>query len=388
MPKILRILNRFNLGGPVYNASYLSEGLAPEYETLLIGGKEEPGELSALYIPESQGIQPRIIPSLQRSISFKTDRQAYRDIREIIQSFQPDIVHTHASKAGAIGRMAASKENVPVIVHTFHGHVFHSYFHPAKTALFKRLERRLAKQSTAIIAISDLQKKELCEEHRIVSPDKTHVIPLGFELERFGKDKSTKRAAFRSKWGIDDDTIAIGIVGRLAPVKNHQLFLRAIQNLKSKTDKHIVGVVIGDGELKSSLVQQISDLGLNAPPSRPDIVFTSWITDMTLALPGLDIVALTSLNEGTPVSLIEAQAAGVPVVTTNVGGVMDVISDKETGYVVPTFDEDDFAHHLKLLCEDQELRESFGTTGITWSNERFGKHRLVEDIRYLYRQFL
>src|SRR3954467_7624548 len=126
MPKVLRIINRFNLGGIAYNVSYLSKYLDKEYETLLIGGAEEEGEESALHIPHNLGLKPIIIPELKRSINFKNDYAAYKKIKRIITEFKPDIVHTHASKAGAVGRLAAISCKVPVIVHTFHGHVFHS----------------------------------------------------------------------------------------------------------------------------------------------------------------------------------------------------------------------------------------------------------------------
>ena len=128
MPKVLRIINRFNLGGPTYNAANLTKYMAHDFETKLIGGKHEEGEISSTYINDSLGINYQVLPHLQRSINYKTDKLAYREIKEIIKIFKPDIVHTHASKAGAIGRLAAHNSKVPVIVHTFHGHVFHGYF--------------------------------------------------------------------------------------------------------------------------------------------------------------------------------------------------------------------------------------------------------------------
>ena len=192
MPKILRIINRFNLGGITYNVSYLSKYLSPEFETLLIGGDKEPGEDSSLFIPEQLGLTPLLIPEMKRAISWKDDRAAYVHIKKLIREFKPDIVHTHASKAGAIGRLAASHEKVPVIVHTFHGHVFHSYFGNLKTNFYKGIERYLAKKSSAIIAISDKQKKELTEVYKIAPPDKTHVIHLGFDLDKFRENQPEK----------------------------------------------------------------------------------------------------------------------------------------------------------------------------------------------------
>lgn len=161
MPRILRIINRFNLGGPSYNVANLAKYLAPEYETLVIGGDKEPGEDSSLFIFKELGIEPVVLPEMTRAVNFGGDVRAYKKIKSIIKEFKPDIVHTHAAKAGALGRLAAYKCGVPVIVHTFHGHVFHSYFGAAKTSFFKEVERYLAKRTSAIIAISEKQKEEL-----------------------------------------------------------------------------------------------------------------------------------------------------------------------------------------------------------------------------------
>ena len=181
MPKILRIINRFNLGGITYNVSYLTKYLPSEYETLLIGGPEEEGESSSLHITDSLGLKPLILKELNRNINPIKDYHSYKEIKKIIQEFKPDIVHTHASKAGAIGRLAAISCKVPIIIHTFHGHVFHSYFGKLKTYIYKCIERYLAKRSTAIIAISSIQKQELVKKFKISSANQTHIIPLGFD---------------------------------------------------------------------------------------------------------------------------------------------------------------------------------------------------------------
>lgn len=232
MPKVLRIINRFNIGGITYNVSYLSKYLEPEYETLLVGGPEEEGEDSSLYIPQNLGLNPLVLQQFQREINFKSDYAAYKEIKKLIKEFKPDIVHTHASKAGAIGRLAAAHCHVPIIVHTFHGHVFHSYFGKLKTSFYLFIERYLAKKSTAIIAISNKQKQELTETFNIAPKEKFHVVPLGFDLERFTQNKELNRKTFREKYTLDNNTIAIGIIGRLAPIKNHELFVEAISYLK------------------------------------------------------------------------------------------------------------------------------------------------------------
>jgi len=331
MPKVLRIINRFNLGGITYNVSYLSKYLPAQYETLLIGGPEEEGEESSLYIPQSLGLKPILVEELRRSIDPFSDYRAYTKIKKIIKEFKPDIVHTHASKAGAIGRLAAASCHVPVIVHTFHGHVFKGYFSGFKTSFFKTVERYLSKKSSAIVAISNIQKKELTEEYKVCDAKKTHVVKLGFDLQRFIDNKEEKRNNFRNKYLLQDDELAIVIIGRLAPIKNHYLFIDAIEHLTKNSNKKIKAFVVGDGETKDELMSYINSKNLSLatqPDAKALFTFTSWIKEVDIALAGADLVCLTSKNEGTPVSLIEAQASGKFIVTTNVGGIKDILNPK------------------------------------------------------------
>ncbi|MEO6169125.1 MAG: glycosyltransferase, partial [Chitinophagales bacterium] len=197
MPKILRIINRLNLGGPTFNAAYLSKFLAPEFETMLVAGMIDETEESSAFITKEMELKPVYIPQMFREINPLKDRNAYLQLKKLIREFKPDIVHTHAAKAGTLGRLAARACNVPVIVHTFHGHVFHSYFPAWKTNMFIRIERYLATKSTRIIAISNKQKEELANEYNICAPGKIEVIPLGFNLEKFSTGLPAKRKKFR-----------------------------------------------------------------------------------------------------------------------------------------------------------------------------------------------
>lgn len=380
MPKVLRIINRFNLGGPTYNAAYLTAGLSGEFETMLIGGVHEEGEISSTYINDELGIDYKVLTTLRRSINFKQDQAAYREICSIIREFKPDIVHTHASKAGAIGRWAAFNEKVPVVVHTFHGHVFEHYFGKAKTQFYKSVERRLARKSSAIIAISPKQKEELCFKHKIVSPRKTHIIPLGFDLQRFTSDKEEKRQSFRAQFELSDEQVAIGIIGRFAPIKNHRLFIEAFSKIDAPNK---VAVFIGDGEERANIETWLREYGVPTEQVR----LCSWITHIDWALAGLDVVALSSLNEGTPVSLIEAQAAGVSVVSTDVGGVRDVIDHQESGFIVSQ-EANDFAFALQELVTSPALRRKMGDHGTSLAFERFTKERLIADVKELYYSLL
>jgi len=394
VPRILRIANRFNLGGPTFNVAYLTKYLQPEYETLLIGGDKEEGEASSSHILDDLGIKPVIIPEMQREISLGVDMAAYRAIVKIIDDFKPDIVHTHASKPGAIGRLAAHNRKVPVIVHTFHGHYFHSYFGRLKTNFFKQIERSLAKRTSKIIAISDIQKHELSVEHRIAPPEKFEVIPLGFDLDRFRTDTERKRKEFRTEFDIKEDEIAIGIIGRLVDVKDHRYFLRMVKSTLGSATKKLRFFIVGGGELRTGLENYCKELGIifnghpNFQPENSVLTFCSWRTDIDRINAGLDIVVLTSKNEGTPVSLIEAQASNTPVISTNVGGVENVVENGKTGLLADVDDEQGMVTNLLSLIENDTLRNELAANG--WENvgERFHYQQLVNNMDRLYRDLL
>ncbi len=392
MPKILRIANRFNLGGPTFNVAYLTKYLPDNYETLLIGGDKEENEASSGHILSGLGIKPVIVPEMQREISLGVDMAAYRAIEKIIDDFKPDIVHTHASKPGAIGRLAAHNRKVPVIVHTFHGHYFHSYFNKVKTNFFKQIERSLAKRTSKIIAISDIQKHELSIEHKIAPPDKFEVIPLGFDLDKFRTDTDSKRADFRNEFSITDDEVAVGIIGRLVDVKDHKYFLRLVKYVLDNTTKKVRFFVVGDGEMRQELEAYCGEISIpfntfpDYKPAVAPLTFCSWRNDIDKINAGLDIVILTSKNEGTPVSLIEAQASGTPVVSTNVGGVENVVNHGVTGLLAGFDDETKMEENLMSLIESDELRNEMAGKGWSHVGERFHFGQLVSKMDTLYQQ--
>jgi len=372
--------------------AYLSKYLAPEFETLLVGGAKDETEDSSEFILKNLGLKPIIIPEMKREISLINDRIAYNKIKKIIREFKPDIVHTHASKAGTIGRLAAHACDVPVIVHTFHGHIFHSYFGKAKTSVFKSIERRLAKKSHAIIAISEKQKMELAVEHKICPAEKISVIPLGFDLSRFRENQAEKRKLFRDEYSISDNEVAIVIVGRLVPIKNHPMFLRGLKLALEKTKVPVRAFIVGDGEERANLETLASSLGFDFATEKKSgkkvLTFTSWIKDVDRVLAGSDFVCLTSWNEGTPVSLIEGQAAGKPIVTTRVGGVENVVSPGKTALLCETDDEKGFAELLTELIGDAEKRTAMGNAGWEEVSEKFHYTRLVSDMGNLYKRLL
>ena len=383
MPKVLRIINRFNLGGPIYNAAYLTKYLSPEFETLLIGGIKDDSEASSEYILKNMGIEYQLLPNMKRTINPLKDLSAYNTIKKIIKKFNPDIVHTHAAKAGALGRMAAYNCNVPVLVHTFHGHVFHSYFGGIKSSIYKAIERNLAKKTSAIIAISEKQREELINDHKIISSEKIHVIPLGFDLNRFHNDFDEKRKKFREQYKLNTDEIALGIIGRLVPVKNHSLFVEAIRFVKENTHTKIKAFIIGDGEERQKLESMVKEFGLTN-----HIIFTSWKKEIDKVYPGLDIVCLTSFNEGTPVSLVEAQAANRPVVSTKVGGVENVVIENKTALLSEVADKDKFCKNMLKVISNEELRKSMSIHGWEYVKQKFHYTRLIADTQKLYNMLL
>ncbi|HRG57581.1 MAG TPA: glycosyltransferase [Bacteroidia bacterium] len=392
MPKVLRIINRFNLGGPTYNVAYLTKYLQG-YETLLVGGEKDDSEDSSTFITSSLGLEPVIIEEMKRKIDPTQDIAAYKKIKNIISEFKPDIVHTHASKAGTLGRLAAFSCKVPKVVHTFHGHVFHSYFGFATTTFYKNIERYLAKRSDAIVAISEKQKMELSKIHKICNPNKITVIPLGFDLLKFNSNIDSKRINFRKKYNIKDDEICIGIIGRLVPVKNHKMFLDAFKKLSEATSKKIKAFIVGDGELKDELITycqslQLSYSYIDTPNYNAQVIFTSWIKEVDEVLAGIDVVALTSFNEGTPVSLIEAQACNKPIVTTNVGGIENVVKPNITAILCENNNASDFFNALYRITENEQLRLKMGTDGWMFVKDNFHYTRLCADMKTLYDKLL
>ena len=386
MKKILRIINRFNLGGPTYNAAYLTKYLESDYETLLVGGQHEESEKSSMHILDDLDLKPIIIPEMQRSLNPYKDQIAFKKIQDIIKEFKPDIVHTHAAKAGALGRRAAYKLGVKQIYHTFHGHVFHSYFGSFKTKIFKEIERNLAKKTTKIIAISDIQKRELSKIHRICPEKNIEVIPLGFDLEKFNIDKDSKRKKFRKKWNIKENEIAIGIIGRLVPIKNHFFFIDVIQEVQKKSKVPIKAFIVGDGEEKQNIINYIKSKNLDYSFDYSPATFqlTSWIKEIDKVNSGMDIICLTSLNEGTPVSLIEAQASGKPIVSTKTGGIENIVIENKTALLSKNNDLHTFSKNLLSLVSDSEKRILFSKYGLEKSKD-FHYDKLINKMKKLYK---
>ena len=326
--KILRVIARLNIGGPAVHVINLCAGLdAQRFETTLVCGDVGLHEGDMGYLAVAAGVQPVVMPTLQRAIAPITDLLALWQLYKLMRRIRPQIVDTHTFKAGALGRVAAWLAGVPVRLHTFHGHVFQGYGGGLQSMLIVQLERALGRLTTRVFGVSQLVNAEL-QAHRIVPAAKLQVFPVVLDLAPFAT--AARRGTFRAELGIDAGTALVGNIGRLVPIKNQALFLE-IAALLMQRGFGGKFVLVGDGELRVELEQRAQALKL-----ADRIYFCGWRRDLAGVLADLNVMVNTSLNEGTPVAIIEAMAARVPVVATAVGGVPDLVTHGNTGFLLPT----------------------------------------------------
>lgn len=379
--KILRIIARLNIGGPAIHTVLLTKELNDDFfESVLLCGPVSKEEGDMGYIADHYGVKPVYIRSLRRKINPFFDIMALYRIMRYIKMFRPDIVHTHTAKAGMLGRLAAILSRVPVRAHTFHGNVFRGYFSKRMTSFFVWVERALARFTHAIVAISPSQKKDFVERYRITNPDKCRIIKLGFDIGQF-LQKDEKGDVFRKRFTVGEDDILVGIVGRLVPIKNHRMFINAAEYAIKHADaglrNRIKFVIVGDGECRRELEAYVKFKKLES-----SLFFAGWARNTKEVYAGLDIACITSINEGTPVSLIEAMAASKPVVSTDVGGVRDALGT--CGIMVRSGDHRAMALEILSLARSPEERRNLGSRGREWARETYGKERLVSELRELY----
>ena len=327
------------------------------------------------------------IADLMRPVSPFHDVRALWRIYRALCRWRPDIVHTHMAKAGALGRLAALAYNRTAgsrrparLIHTYHGHVFEGYFSSRSTRMFLLIERWLGRRTDVLIAISPQVRHDLLQTYAIARDEQVRVIPLGFNLDRLAAIGSIDRVRARSALKIPADAIVVTTVGRLTGIKRHSLFLDMAARLAGRS-KRFFFMIVGDGELRAELEAQAAASGI---ASR--VRFLGWRGDLDCIYGATDVFVLTSQNEGTPVALIEAMASGVASVSTDVGGVRDVISGPELGLVVPFGDADKLASAVMRFAEAPALREQVGRAARDAVLQRFRLSRLVADISGLYRQ--
>jgi len=399
--KVVRIIARLNVGGPAKHVVWLTSGLEEAgYRSLLVAGRVPEGEEDMSYFAEETGVKPLYIPEMSREISLKDVVTTWKLFRLLLRE-RPDIVHTHTAKAGTVGRVAGflyrwltpgvlvGRPRPCKFVHTYHGHVFHSYYGRLRTRTFLIIEKLLARLVTdRLVVVSEQQEAEIHQTFGVGRRDQIRVIRLGLDLNLFA-NYVNRRALFRQEFGIDDNVTLVGIVGRLTEIKNHEMFLQSAARVDLEA---VMFVIIGDGSLRDNLEQQTKSLGLEEK-----VIFARGRKDPEYFYPALDICALTSLNEGTPLTLIEAMANARPVIATLVGGVVDLLGDGvaggrfricERGIGVPADDVEAFAAGLGRLIEDKSLRDQLGRRGFEFVDRNYRKERLLEDIKNLYGELL
>jgi glycosyltransferase involved in cell wall biosynthesis len=386
---VLRVITRLNVGGPSIQAMTLSDRLtARGFETRLVHGLLDAGEGDMRYLLPT-AVDARYLAALRRPLAPAHDAMALAQLLDLMRDLRPQIVHTHMAKAGTLGRLAASMYNRTAgrgdrarVVHTYHGHVLDGYFGPAKTRVFLGAERMLAHATDRIVAISPRIKTELLEQYRIGRGDQYRVVPLGFDLAGLSAIDDDARTRARATLQIPAGAAVVTTVGRLTAIKQQRLFLEAAQRIAA-ADAAAVFLIAGDGDLRAELEASAAALGV-----ADRVRFLGWRRDLETIYGATDVFLLTSRNEGTPVALIESMAAGCAGVSTDVGGVSDVLQSDAVGLLAPDGDAAALARHVTALLVDADRRRRLGAAGRALVLARYGLDRLVSDIETLYRELL
>jgi glycosyltransferase involved in cell wall biosynthesis len=372
----MRIITRLTVSGPSTHVLLANQGLAQlGWETLLVHGLPEPDEqaydLADVDLPMIQ------IASLRRPIAPR-DAAALLTLVRLIRRYRPTVVHTHHSKGGLLGRLAATVAGVPIRVHTFHGTVFEGYFSPRVAGAFVVAERAMARLTTRLVVLTEAQRRDLIDRS-IGTPDQIEVVPLGLELGRFAH---ADRAASRRRLGLEDGQFILVAAGRFAPIKRIDRLLRVFARVRAEVPAARLHL-LGDGPLRAELEQLAATLGV-----RNAINFAGWRDDVDDWYAASDVVVNTSDNEGSPLALIEAGATGRSVVATRVGGVVDVVDDGKTGLLFERDDIDAMVAGLVRLARDAPSdRDRMGEAAKRRSIQ-YGGDRLVADLDRLYRTLM
>jgi glycosyltransferase involved in cell wall biosynthesis len=381
--RILRVIARLNMGGPALHVSYLTRGLDERgYSTTLVAGELARGEDSMSFIADELGVEVIDVPELRREISPVSDPAAIRRLVREIRRVRPHILHTHTAKAGAVGRTAAllaGDARPPVILHTYHGHVLRGYFDPIRTRFFRETERALARHTTRLIAVGPEVRDDLVALG-VAPVEQFVVIRLGIDLEQ--RVSGARRGEFRRLFGIPEERFVVGWIGRMTTIKRVP---DVLLSFKALLDRGVDATLclVGDGPDRTALERQAAALGIAR-----NILSVGYQEDVAPYYSFFDALVLTSANEGTPVVAIEALAAGRPVVATRVGGLPDVVSEGEDGFLVEVGDVEGLAAALERLALDPALRARMGAAGPPRVVPRYRVERLVDDVDELYRELL
>jgi glycosyltransferase involved in cell wall biosynthesis len=402
--RVVRIIDRLNIGGPAKHVTWLTAGLERRgFATTLVTGRVAQGEGDMAYFAAEAGVTPLVIEDMSRELTAR-DAVTVLRVLALLHRTRPEIVHTHKAKAGAVGRAAAwlYRWSTPsalllrprrcAVVHTYHGHVFHGYFGPLKTRVIVAIERLLARTTDRIVVVSEQQREEICGRFGVGQPNQFRVVPLGIDLE----EAAPGAGSLRRELDVAPETPLVAIVGRLTEVKNHAMFLEAAARVRSMEDVECRAarfVVVGDGHLRDDLEARARRLGLS-----DRVTFTGFRRDAPSLYADFDVVALTSVNEGTPVTLIEGMRSGCAVLSTEVGGVVDILGGRgatlegftvwDNGVTAPSGDVDAFARGLRYLLRHPDVRREVGARGRRLVAEKLSVTRLLGDVEDLYRELL
>ncbi len=399
--RVVRIIDRLNVGGPAKHVTWLTAGLEHRgFATTLVTGRVAPGEGDMAYFAVEAGLIPLVIEDMSRELTPRDVLTVFR-LLALLRRLRPEIVHTHKAKAGAVGRAAAwlYRWSTPsallfrpqrcAVVHTYHGHVFHGYFGALKSRVIVAVERLLAGTTDRIVVVSEQQREEICWRFGVGRPEQFRVVPLGIDLE----EAPPGLGSLRRELGVDPATPLVAIVGRLTEVKNHAMFLEAAARVHSMEDAACRAarfLVVGDGHLRADLEARARRLGL-----ADRVTFTGFRKDAPSLYADFDVVALTSVNEGTPVTLIEGMRSGCAVLSTEVGGVVDILGRRgatlegftvwDNGVTAPSGAVDAFARGLRHLLQHPDVRREMGARGKRFVTEKLSVARLIRDVEALYR---
>ena len=383
--KILRVIARLNVGGPARHVVLLDRGLRGRgHETRLVHGSLAPFEAGLEHLAAAAGLPTTHVRELGRRISPLSDLRAFGHLLRLVFREAPDVIHTHTAKAGTLGRVAAWLFNMTrprrrrcVVVHTFHGHVLTGYFHPAINLGVRLAERALARITDRVVTISPAQREDIVTRFSIATAEQTVVVPLGLDLEHLARLEQGA-ANLRHQFGIPEAALVVGYVGRFVAIKDLATLVHAFARVAAQRPDAVL-LLVGDGPCRAEIAALAAGLGL-----QPQVRLAGWIDDLARLYATIDICALSSLNEGTPVALIEAMAAAKAVVATEVGGVADVVEHGRTGLLVAPRSPEALGDAIIRLAGTPEERSRMGAAGRLDVVERFSPGRLVEDIDTLY----
>jgi len=388
MTKIVHIITRLDMGGSAQNTLLTCRELSGKYDTVLVHGlsiesrmtdQEKESVDKGLREAVEKGVKVIAMPSLMRRISPFQDLKALFHLWRLLITERPDMVHTHTSKAGILGRIAAKFAGVPVIIHTPHGHVFYGHFGPLVSKCFLLTERVMACITDRLVALTETEKNDYVALS-ILNPEKIAMIHSGVDIDRYASAHVNVEEK-RREMGLNKKTVVVGTVGWLLPIKGPVHLLRAMPYVWERYPEACL-MFVGKGELEKELKEEVHRMG-----ALGKVEFLGWRDDIPEIMQVFDVFVLPSRNEGMGRVLVEAMAAGKPVVASRVGGILDLVKEGQNGFFAAPGDEKGLAIAIKKLLDNKKMRDEMGKKGREMARE-FSVERMVEKIDLLYASLL